>query len=135
MNFLSLSPTSRQSSCVTFGTLWGDKNTPGILITFLLVTWNMHRFLVSELHEVGRHSHDALPRSDTYVNVVSRAVSIVRTVDAASSSDAQITSCLFRVVTHWMLRGGQTQWSLDGANPELTTDTLDGMFCVTIFFQ
>ncbi len=32
-----------------------------------------------------------------------------------------------RVVTHWMLRGGQTQWSLDGANPKLTIVTLDGM--------
>ncbi len=34
---------------------------------------------------------------------------------------------MLRVVTHWMLRGGQTQRSLNGMNPELTTDTLDGM--------
>ncbi len=31
-----------------------------------------------------------------------------------------------KVVTHWTVRGGCTQWSLDGTNPELTTDTLDG---------
>ncbi len=79
----------------------------------LLLTPNtMSMSIYEHLSLLGNFSSDRNFRHRRFVRTC-RKVKVVRPTHV-------------RVVTHWTRRSSQTQWSLDGTNPELTIDTLDG---------